>query len=91
MRNQVKWIIIAVLLVGILAGSMFLYNKYSDEYLNQEKEQQTNVTDETTTDEKVTENHINENPAVDFTVTDANGNKVNLSDYKGKPVVLNFF
>lgn len=37
MKNTVKWIIIAVLLVGILAGSMFLYDKYGDEYLNQGK------------------------------------------------------
>lgn len=29
--------------------------------------------------------------AADFTVTDADGNKVRLSDFKGKPVVLNFW
>ena len=85
MKNSVKWIIIALLLVGILAGSMFLYNKYGDEYLNQGAGQQTNSTTESTTEE------VNENSAPDFTVTDINGNKVNLSDYKGKPVVVNFW
>ena len=85
MKNSVKWIIIALLLVGILAGSMFLYNKYGDEYLNQGAGQQTNSTTESTTEE------MNKNPAPDFTVTDINGNKVNLSDYNGKPVVLNFW
>ena len=85
MKNSVKWIIIALLLVGILAGSMFLYNKYGNEYLNQGVGQQTNSTTESTTEK------VNKNSAPDFTVTDINGNKVNLSDYKGKPVVVNFW
>ena len=85
MKNSAKWIIIAVLLVGILAGSMFLYNKYGDEYLNQSAGQQTNSATESSTEE------ANENSAPDFTVTDANGNNVKLSDFKGKPVVVNFW
>ena len=97
MKNTVKWIIIALLLVGILAGSMFLYDKYGDVYLNQGAGQQTNSTTESTTDtqeqpsseENTTES--NENSAPDFTVTDAQGNNVKLSDFKGKPVVLNFW
>ena len=28
MKNTIKWIIIAVLLVGLLAGATVLYNKY---------------------------------------------------------------
>ena len=31
------------------------------------------------------------NPAPDFTMVDMNGNKVKLSDLRGKPVVLNFW
>lgn len=97
MKNTVKWIIIALLLVGVLAGSMFLYDKYGDEYLNQGAGQQTNSTTESTTDtqeqpsseENTTES--NKNSAPDFTVTDAQGNNVKLSDFKGKPVVLNFW
>ena len=34
MKNTVKWIIIAVLLVGILAGATALYDKYSSEFDN---------------------------------------------------------
>ena len=30
-------------------------------------------------------------PAVDFTVYDVDGNKVNLFDFKGKPIVVNFW
>ena len=97
MKNTVKWIIIATLLVGILAGSMFLYDKYGDEYLNQGIGQQTNSTTEipsdtqenTSSEESTTES--NKNSAPDFTVTDADGNNVKLSDFNGKPVVLNFW
>ncbi len=89
MKNTVKWIIIAVLLVGILAISMFLYDKYGDEYLNQGEDQQTISTTENTSEDNTTEN--NENAAPDFTVTDYDGNTVRLSDFKGKPVVLNFW
>ncbi len=89
MKNTVRWLIIALLLVGILAGSMFLYNKYGDEYLNQGTGQSTISTTENTTEENTTEN--NKNSAPDFTVTDADGNNVKLSDFKGKPVVLNFW
>lgn len=86
MKKSYVWIIVAIFLVGLLFGAASLYNKYSDEYFNQETEQQSNnISIETT------ENNINENLAPDFTVTDMNGNKVNLSDYKGKPVVLNFW
>ena len=39
----------AILLVGLLLGATFLYNKYSDEYFNQETEQQSdNISIETT-------------------------------------------
>ena len=93
MKNTVKWIIIATLLVGILAGSMFLYDKYGDEYLNQGTGQSTISTtdtqENTSSEESTTES--NKNSAPDFTVTDADGNNVKLSDFKGKPVVLNFW
>ena len=93
MENTVKWIIIATLLVGILAGSMFLYDKYGDEYLNQGTGQSTISTtdtqENTSSEESTTES--NKNSAPNFTVTDADGNNVKLSDFNGKPVVLNFW
>lgn len=30
-------------------------------------------------------------PAADFTLNDLDGNKVSLSDFRGRPVVLNFW
>lgn len=88
MKNTIKWIIIAVLLVGLLAGATALYNKYSDDFNMNNQVQQ----GETPSDvEQKTETQDNKNSAPDFTVVDYDGNKVKLSDYKGKPVVLNFW
>ena len=88
MKNIVKWLIIAVLLVGIIAGASVLYNKYSEEFDMNNQVQQ----GETPSDvEQKTETRDDTNPAPDFTVVDYDGNKVKLSDYKGKPVVLNFW
>ena len=88
MKNTVKWLIIAVLLVGIIAGASVLYNKYSEEFdMNNQVQQEEKTSDV----EQKTETQDNKNSAPDFTVTDYDGNKVNLSDFKGKPVVLNFW
>lgn len=80
MKNIIKWIIVAALLVGIIVGATVLYEKLSDEYSGQ------NVTN---TPEK--DAGENEFAAPDFEVFDENGNKVKLSDFKGKPIVLNFW
>lgn len=82
MRKSVKWIIIAVLLVGIIAVAYVLYNKLADDYgKNNLDEKQTQA--ETENDDSYA--------AADFTVLDYEGNAVKISDYKGKPVVLNFW
>lgn len=46
---------------------------------------------EETHDHTHADGEIEENPAPDFTVYDADGKPVKLSDMKGKPVVLNFW
>lgn len=80
MKNTIKWLLIALLLVGITLGASLLYKKLSKEY------------DSTTpgtapSAETQTETAL----APDFKVYDASGNTVRLSDFKGKPVVLNFW
>lgn len=87
MKNTVKWIIVAILLVGILAGATALYNKYSSEF-----DDSGMIDNEESTDVNGTETQTTANENVlDFTVTDYDGNEVNLSDFKGKPIVLNFW
>lgn len=93
------WIVIAVLLVVMIAGASVLYNKYSDqvekEQLMTEDSTQANI-EETETEEPVSEeNEEAAEPelvmAPDFTVYDADGNAVSLSEFVGKPVVVNFW
>lgn len=85
MKNSIKWIIIAFALVGVIAGASVLYNKLSDDYAISPSVQ--------TTAESNNQNGQSENDctAPDFTVLDYDGNQVQLSDFKGKPVVINFW
>lgn len=83
MKSKILWIISAVALVGIIAGASVLYNKLSSEYSADNLASNTQA-QETTASENIY-------AAPDFTVLDSNGRKVRLSDYKGKPIVLNFW
>ena len=84
MKSYIKWIVTALVLVAIIAGSSVLYNKLSENYKTD------NLAPVTTTGTSgAIENTTYAAP--DFTVLDNNGNKVKLSDFKGKPVILNFW
>ena len=84
MKNSVKLIIVAVLLVSLIGGASVLYNKFSGEYKNE-------AITTTNKGDSNSETSQNDFSAPDFTVLDYNGNEVKLSDYEGKPVVLNFW
>lgn len=86
MKNSVKWIIIALVLVGVITGAYVLYNKFSDDFAIIPPIQ---TTDENNQGEQV-ETEIDYS-APEFTVLDYKGNQVKLSDFKGKPVVINFW
>lgn len=75
MKNTVKWFLAVLLLAGIIGGASILYNNLSDKY-------------ET---EGLREQSAESFTAPDFAAIDNNGKKVMLSDYKGKPIVLNFW
>lgn len=90
MKNTVKWLVIAVLLVGIIAGATALYNKYSSEFDNSNLIDDDKTTESAESDVSETESMAYDD-VLDFTVTDYDGNKVKLSDFKGKPIVLNFW
>ena len=83
MKSKVKWIVLAVALVVVIAGAAVLYHVLSKAYdgtnLMQNPQAQEPASGENTY------------TAPDFTVLDADGNEVQLSDYRGKPVVLNFW
>ena len=75
-----KIVLLAVIIVLIILSAVFWYfNKKNINVLPAPSNQRTQ-TDENTSEK-----------APDITVTDINGNKVKLSDFTGKTVVLNFF
>jgi len=76
MNKKARTLIGLILFVVFLAGAYLAYEKLSEARKPQ------NGTD-VSTKETI--------PAPDFTVYDAEGKAVRLSDFKGKPVVLNFW
>lgn len=82
MKKSIKWILLAVMLVVVIFGAALLYGKLSDEY------KPDNLTDNT---QSTSAEKNKYDPAPDFTVLDYNGKEVKLSDFKGKPVVINFW
>ena len=94
MKDLIKWIAIAMALVIIIVGAAVLYNKFSENY------NANNVVTEAPNDKGEPNETENEGdgesePALPlapgFKVIDENGNEVKLSDYYGKPIVLNFW
>lgn len=87
MKNTVKWIIIALLLVAVIVAAAVLYDRLGAEYGGDNLVQNTDTTPADS--ESTPENEAHQAP--DFEALDADGKKVRLSDYKGKPIVLNFW
>jgi len=84
--NKNKSIIIILIFAVILVGSYFFYGKLSA--TTQREELVTEEPVETSVD---AEDEKTGPKAPDFTVIDNDGNEVKLSDFKGKPVVVNFW
>ena len=102
-----KWVGLAALLVVVLAGAMIAYNVLApgfeksgntgdsvpaavdtDENGNADAGNTGGGAD---ADSSADANNGDTAAAPDFTVYDADGNKVALSDFKGEPVVVNFW
>ena len=77
MNNSIyKLIVTLLVLVIVIGGGMLLYR---------------NLGQSIDLGEAIPTETVSENRAPDFTVTDAGGNEVKLSDFRGKGVVLNFW
>jgi len=101
------WIILTIALVALIGGATVLYNNLGSEYGAQQLATQAPPVTSATEPTQVTENEAAEeteateapaeeetqpqNLAPDFTVVDGEGNEVKLSDFFGKPIVLNFW
>lgn len=98
MKNKKVIIIIVVAFVVLLGGATILYNHLKDKVDSQqlaETKEEEKTEDEAGAEESTDEGNAAEEEkaqaAPDFTVYDADGTQVHLSDYHGKPVILNFW
>ena len=89
MKNKRTLLVLVLAIVLLLGGATVLYTKLKqtvapEQLAAEEPQAQEKRDDESEAAQQRT-------PAPDFTVCDAEGNEVRLSDYVGKPVVLNFW
>ncbi len=86
MKNKVKVLIIFLALVAFVMGAFALYSSLSDE--NKPSSQ---ISGQGTGNESSQSSQEKTYSAPDFTVYDIDGNEVKLSDFVGKPTVVNFW
>lgn len=90
MNKKLKLIIGIIVFVLLIGGAVVLYNSLSEKYTPEETKE---INEDKKDDEEDAEEDDEEvlRKAPDFTVYDLDGNPISLSDFKGKPVVLNFW
>ena len=86
MENNKKLIVILAVFVVVLVGAGLLYSRLAPQFT-----QDPLATVGTQPQETTGSTQPQQFQAPDFTVYDAQGNPVRLSDYFGKPIVLNFW
>ena len=86
MKNKRTFLIIVLVFVLLIGGAAVLYRQLGQ---SMDAEQ---LSAQTAQQEDQKDSEVEQKAkAPDFTVYDANGNEVHLSDYAGKPIVLNFW
>lgn len=85
MNDKRKLVIVVATLVVVIAASVAVYNTYKDRVDPMTGQ----VTEASQAMSDITVAALAKAP--DFTMEDANGKTVKLSDFQGKPVVLNFW
>ncbi len=83
MKNK-KLLVGIIAFIILIAGAYVLYGKLGNKITP-------NLTPNSENQQSGENEEIEKVKAPDFTVIDSEGNKVNLSDFEGKPVVLNFW
>ncbi len=96
MENNKKIILVLVIFAVVMVGAYLLYTQLSPQFAQDQlatvgtQPQETTGTVSTQTATETTDAQTVD-LAPDFTVYDEEGNGVQLSDYFGKPIVLNFW
>lgn len=83
MKNT-KYLVLLLVFALLLVAAIIGYNYLSKQYKANSPEKQTDSGEQESAEEELM-------AAPDFTVLDRDGNQVHLSDYFGKPVVINFW
>ncbi len=97
MKKNKSVLIVILIFVLLLGGASVLYDKLSQDIapdqlsVQNSHPVQENTVGETQSTQQTETAEPDQAPAPDFTVYDLEGNAVHLSDYIGKPVVLNFW
>lgn len=92
MKNKKILLILVLVFVFLLGGASILYRQMEKELAPEQLDvQETQETQETGELTESGETEQAKAAAPDFTVCDKDGNEIHLSDYVGKPVVLNFW
>ncbi len=77
-KSKVIYIVLALVFVVLIAVSVISYNFLSEKFSSENTEQSQEHSENNTVS------------APEFTVLDAQGSQVKLSDFTGKPVIINF-
>ena len=103
MRNKLILLLIVLIFVILILSAMVLYDRLGSsmdpglvitapqEEAVPPSEAEPPAEDPESAEPPAEETEQENPPAPDFTVTDADGNAVSLSDFLGKPVILNFW
>ena len=84
-KKQILWLVGVFAFVILIAGAYMLYEKLGDQY------QPDNLVENASKADVSNGEEDSSQKAPDFVVTDREGNTVMLSDFFGKPIVLNFW
>ena len=88
--KQYRWMVLGVILLLVLGGAGVAYRNLSRTYTESQKVENSAVSDAglaETEEGELTE----QESAADFSMYDRDGNEVHLSEYIGRPVVVNFW
>ena len=94
--KKYTWVFLTLALIILIGGATVLYNNLGSSYQTEQLATQSPPVAAPTEPAQETESVPAEetqpqNLAPDFTVVDGDGNEVKLSDFFGKPIVLNFW
>ena len=96
MKNNKTFLVVLVVFIGIMVAAAVLYNSLGDQYAPNSLVTQPTTEPEITAD--ITDSDATASTttaatpmAPDFTVTNAAGQPVNLYDFLGKPIIVNFW